>query len=241
MPRYLQNVLKLCLWDDVFFDELLQSSPRLRHAAPFLHLRVSWLDTCWTCGTRRCASELKMALHPKWIFSIELFGRIYANLQFFPTKTMGWLEHPKPGVLHCQHGQWGLEALIPWWLRAGSCTTSNPEERKHGKQLEIPCDKLGICGGLFHGKFSHIHSLQRWSGPVTLLLAPGTLLRGSYMFILTVCRVPFPKKTCKVPNWLSWPSARQIAQHSMTALLVPLTNWHCPENFFALPHFVVDF
>lgn len=32
------------------------------------------------------------------------------------------------GVLHCQHGQWGLEALIPWWLRAGTCTTSNPEE-----------------------------------------------------------------------------------------------------------------
>ena len=33
-----------------------------------------------------------------------------------------------PGVLHCQHGQWGLEALIPWWFRAGTCVTSNPEE-----------------------------------------------------------------------------------------------------------------
>ena len=31
------------------------------------------------------------------------------------------------GVLHCQHGQWGLEALIPWWFRAGTCVTSNPE------------------------------------------------------------------------------------------------------------------
>ena len=32
------------------------------------------------------------------------------------------------GVLHCQHGQWGLEAMIPWWLRRG-CATENPEAR----------------------------------------------------------------------------------------------------------------
>lgn len=32
------------------------------------------------------------------------------------------------GVLHCQHGQWGLEALIPHWLLQGSCRTENPDE-----------------------------------------------------------------------------------------------------------------
>lgn len=32
------------------------------------------------------------------------------------------------GVLHCHHGQWGLEALIPHWLRRGSCRTEDPEE-----------------------------------------------------------------------------------------------------------------
>lgn len=37
--------------------------------------------------------------------------------------------HAERGVLHCQHGQWGLEALIPYWLRRGSCWTSDPEAR----------------------------------------------------------------------------------------------------------------
>lgn len=32
------------------------------------------------------------------------------------------------GVLHCQSGQWGLEALIPYWLRQGSCITKDPDE-----------------------------------------------------------------------------------------------------------------
>ncbi|CAJ1327330.1 unnamed protein product [Effrenium voratum] len=32
------------------------------------------------------------------------------------------------GVLHCHHGQWGIEALIPHWLRQGSCLTTNHEE-----------------------------------------------------------------------------------------------------------------
>ena len=32
------------------------------------------------------------------------------------------------GVLHCHHGQWGLEALIPHWLRQGSCVTKDPDE-----------------------------------------------------------------------------------------------------------------
>mmetsp|Transcript_5369 Transcript_5369/g.20278 ORF Transcript_5369/g.20278 Transcript_5369/m.20278 type:complete len:528 (+) Transcript_5369:180-1763(+) len=31
------------------------------------------------------------------------------------------------GVLHCQHGQWGLEALIPFWLQQGSCATTDPD------------------------------------------------------------------------------------------------------------------
>lgn len=57
------------------------------------------------------------------------------------------------GVLHCQHGQWGLEALIPWWLRAGTCTTSNPEETnkeiKFGepihKMFHVLCYMFGVC------------------------------------------------------------------------------------------------
>ncbi|CAE7451306.1 IRX7 [Symbiodinium sp. CCMP2592] len=32
------------------------------------------------------------------------------------------------GVLHCHHGQWGLEALIPHWLRQGSCLTEDPDQ-----------------------------------------------------------------------------------------------------------------
>lgn len=31
------------------------------------------------------------------------------------------------GTLHCHHGQWGLEALIPHWLRQGSCVTQDAE------------------------------------------------------------------------------------------------------------------
>jgi len=32
------------------------------------------------------------------------------------------------GVLHCQAGQWGLEALVPHWIQQGSCRTENPQE-----------------------------------------------------------------------------------------------------------------
>lgn len=38
------------------------------------------------------------------------------------------LEEKTRGVLHCQHGQWGLEAMIPHWLRQGSCVTEDPGE-----------------------------------------------------------------------------------------------------------------
>lgn len=38
------------------------------------------------------------------------------------------LPHLTRGVLHCHHGQWGLEALIPHWLRQGSCSTQDAEE-----------------------------------------------------------------------------------------------------------------
>ncbi|CAL1138033.1 unnamed protein product, partial [Cladocopium goreaui] len=37
------------------------------------------------------------------------------------------LPHLTRGVLHCHHGQWGLEALIPHWLRQGSCSTQDAE------------------------------------------------------------------------------------------------------------------
>lgn len=38
------------------------------------------------------------------------------------------LEEKMRGVLHCQHGQWGLEALIPHWLLGSSCVTAEPGE-----------------------------------------------------------------------------------------------------------------
>mmetsp|Transcript_25662 Transcript_25662/g.51793 ORF Transcript_25662/g.51793 Transcript_25662/m.51793 type:complete len:513 (-) Transcript_25662:77-1615(-) len=31
------------------------------------------------------------------------------------------------GPLHCQQGQWGLEAMVPQWIRQGSCLTEDPE------------------------------------------------------------------------------------------------------------------
>eukprot|EP00931_Biecheleriopsis_adriatica_P065210 TRINITY_DN39808_c0_g1_i1.p1 TRINITY_DN39808_c0_g1~~TRINITY_DN39808_c0_g1_i1.p1 ORF type:complete len:540 (+),score=90.61 TRINITY_DN39808_c0_g1_i1:68-1621(+) len=47
-----------------------------------------------------------------------------SNLRIFvydlPDRTLG--------VLHCHHGQWGLEVLIPHWLRQGSCITKDPDE-----------------------------------------------------------------------------------------------------------------
>eukprot|EP00927_Polykrikos_kofoidii_P046920 TRINITY_DN41026_c0_g1_i2.p1 TRINITY_DN41026_c0_g1~~TRINITY_DN41026_c0_g1_i2.p1 ORF type:complete len:543 (-),score=81.06 TRINITY_DN41026_c0_g1_i2:129-1757(-) len=38
------------------------------------------------------------------------------------------MEEYTRGVLHCQAGQWGLEALWPHWLRQGSCRTEDPDE-----------------------------------------------------------------------------------------------------------------
>eukprot|EP00392_Amoebophrya_sp_AT5.2_P010030 g10061.t1 len=32
------------------------------------------------------------------------------------------------GPLHCHHGQWGVEALIPEWIRRSECHTEDPEE-----------------------------------------------------------------------------------------------------------------
>ncbi|CAD7962843.1 unnamed protein product [Amoebophrya sp. A25] len=32
------------------------------------------------------------------------------------------------GPLHCHHGQWGVEALIPEWIRHSECATEDPEE-----------------------------------------------------------------------------------------------------------------
>ncbi|CAK9047694.1 unnamed protein product [Durusdinium trenchii] len=51
-------------------------------------------------------------------------------LRFYIYELKDWTPagNAERGVLHCQHGQWGLEALIPWWLRRGSCVTNNPEE-----------------------------------------------------------------------------------------------------------------
>ncbi|CAJ1415432.1 unnamed protein product [Effrenium voratum] len=52
-----------------------------------------------------------------------------SQLRFYIYSLRDWTPagHAERGVLHCQHGQWGLEAMIPWWLRRG-CATENPEE-----------------------------------------------------------------------------------------------------------------
>mmetsp|Transcript_58959 Transcript_58959/g.164758 ORF Transcript_58959/g.164758 Transcript_58959/m.164758 type:complete len:524 (-) Transcript_58959:68-1639(-) len=49
------------------------------------------------------------------------------RLRFYVYSIEGWTPagNAERGVVHCQAGQWGLEALVPHWLRRGSCTTQD--------------------------------------------------------------------------------------------------------------------
>eukprot|EP00928_Gymnodinium_smaydae_P030285 TRINITY_DN22563_c0_g1_i1.p1 TRINITY_DN22563_c0_g1~~TRINITY_DN22563_c0_g1_i1.p1 ORF type:complete len:525 (-),score=33.80 TRINITY_DN22563_c0_g1_i1:50-1624(-) len=52
------------------------------------------------------------------------------KLRFYIYNIEDWTPagNAERGIIHCQHGQWGLEALVPHWLRQGSCETEDPSE-----------------------------------------------------------------------------------------------------------------
>eukprot|EP00746_Dinoflagellata_sp_MGD_P136192 gnl/MRDRNA2_/MRDRNA2_70167_c0_seq1.p1 gnl/MRDRNA2_/MRDRNA2_70167_c0~~gnl/MRDRNA2_/MRDRNA2_70167_c0_seq1.p1 ORF type:complete len:494 (+),score=53.39 gnl/MRDRNA2_/MRDRNA2_70167_c0_seq1:164-1645(+) len=62
------------------------------------------------------------------------------------------------GVLHCQHGQWGLEALIPHWLRMGTCLTNDWHEANY---FLVPwhtwCDRMVYPLNQTRNEITHIY------------------------------------------------------------------------------------
>lgn len=107
-----------------------------------------------------------LAIYPN-LLSLEPKHRCYgSNLRIFlyniiqdfhsgPSSNDGEMTR---GVLHCQQGQWGLEALIPHWLRQGSCVTEDPQE---ADLFFVPwhtwCDRMVYRMNQTRGEISQVY------------------------------------------------------------------------------------